>query len=188
MRKVIVFNMISADGYFEGLHNELDWHTVDAEFNDFAIAQLEATDTLVFGRRTYELMASFWPSATAQKNDPEVSAKMNDTTKLVFSHSLDTANWQNTMLLKDEPVTHFRELKKKPGKAMLVLGSSNLCVSLLEADLIDEIRLMVNPVVLGKGHALFSGLKKPLRLQLIDSQAFKSGNILLRYISPKAAA
>jgi dihydrofolate reductase len=185
MRNVIVFNMITADGYFESLTHGLDWHNVDAEFNDFAIQQLEEADTLVFGRRTYEMMASFWPSEIAQEKDPVVSGKMSSTDKLVFSHSLKQADWQNTTLLGKNAMQRFAALKEKPGKALLVLGSSNLCVSLLEAGLIDELRLMVNPVVLGKGNPIFAGLTKPLRLSLTDSRNFKSGNVLLRYSVPK---
>jgi dihydrofolate reductase len=179
MRKIIVFNMISADGYFEGSNHELDWHTVDAEFNDFAISQLDEVDTLVFGRRTYEMMASFWLSDMAQKDDPIVAGKMNTMNKLVISHTLKSADWQNTTLLGS--MQRLQELAARPGKALLVLGSSNLCVSLLEANLIDEIRLMVNPAVLGQGHPIFGGLAKPMRLALRSTRVFSSGNILLCY-------
>jgi dihydrofolate reductase len=185
MRKVIVFNMISTDGYFEGLNHTLDWHNIDGEFNDFAIAQLDEADTLVFGRRTYELMASFWSSEIAQKDDPAVSSIMNDADKLVFSNSLEHADWRNSTLLGKDAMKQFAALKEKPGKALLVLGSSNLCVGLLKEGLIDEIRLMVNPVVLGQGTPIFAGLAEPLRLHLIDSRSFHSGNVLLRYSIPK---
>jgi dihydrofolate reductase len=184
MRKMIIFNMISADGYFEGVDHDLDWHNVNAEFNDFAIAQLDEADTLVFGRKTYELMASFWPTAMARKNDPDVAEKMNSTAKVVLSHSLNVVEWHNTTLLKDNAIDRLRELKEGHGKALLVLGSSNLCVGLLEEGLIDEVRLMVNPIVLGKGNTIFAGLNKPLRLELTDTHKFKSGNILLSYSVP----
>lgn len=187
MRKVLVFLMVSADGYFEGPGHELDWHNVDAEFNDFAISQLDEADTLVFGRRTYEMMASFWPSDVAQKDDPVVAGKMNDSAKIVFSHSLAEAGWHNTKLVQDDAAKTLQALKEKPGKAILVLGSSKLSVSLLTAGAIDELRLMVNPVVLGTGNTVFGGITKPHRLSLLDTQTFKSGNILLRY-SPQPNA
>lgn len=181
MRRVIVFNMISSDGYFEGPNHELDWHNVDAEFNSFAVPQLQEVDTLVFGRRTYEMMASFWPTETAKKQDPAVAGLMNTTSKLVFSRTLDSADWERTTLITEHAIDRLKELKEKPGKALLILGSSNLCVSLLGAGLIDEIRLIVNPVVLGKGNPIFAGLHTPLRLHLLGTQTFKSNNILLRY-------
>jgi dihydrofolate reductase len=184
MRKIIVFNMITADGYFEGDNHKLDWHNVDQEFSEFAIAQLEEADTLIFGRRTYEMMASFWLSEIAQKNDPVVAGKMNDMAKLVFSHSLKIAAWQNSTLF--ESVDRLRELKEQSGKALIVLGSSNLCVSLFKASLIDEVRLMVNPVILGQGNVICAGLPEPLRLELADSRVFTSDNILLRYTVPKS--
>jgi dihydrofolate reductase len=182
MRKVIVFNMISADGYFEGPNHELGWHNVDATFNDFAVPQLKEADTIVFGRQTYEMMYSFWSSEAALKDDPVVSTMMNDMDKIVFSKSLEKAEWKHTTLLGEDSITAFKARKEQSGKALLILGSSNLCVSLLESNLIDELRLMVNPVVLGKGNTLFAGLKEPKRLRLLDTQTFESGNILLRYV------
>ena len=173
--------MITADGYFEGVNHELSWHNVDAEFNDFAIAQLEEADTLIFGRKTYDMMAAFWPTEPAKKNDPEVAEKMNTKSKLVFSHTLSGASWQNTTVISDSSLDQLRKFKEMPGKSLLILGSSNLCVSLLKAALIDELRIMVNPTIIGKGTPLFVGLSSPIRLQLSGNQVFRSGNVLLRY-------
>jgi dihydrofolate reductase len=182
VRKVIVFNMITLDGYFEGPKHELDWHNVNQEFNDdFAIPQLDEIDTLIFGRKTYELMASFWPTEVAQKEDPAVATRMTDLHKLVFSHSMDKADWKNTTVLKDDGIEKLRALKNTPGKDMLIMGSSNLCVGLLDEKIIDEVRLIINPVILGDGHMLFEGIKEPLQLRLIDMKVFKSDNILVRY-------
>jgi dihydrofolate reductase len=181
MRNAIIFNMITADGYFEGPDHELDWHNVDSEFNDFAISQLEEADTLVFGRRTFDMMAGYWSTKTARENDPAVSVKMNDTDKLVFSHTHEKTEWEHTTVISENAMEQFKAIKAKPGKALLTLGSSNLCVQLLEASLVDEVRLMVNPIVLGTGHSMFAGLSAPQRFQLIDTRAFSSGNVLLRY-------
>jgi dihydrofolate reductase len=187
MRKVIVFIMISLDGYFEGPDHELDWHNVDAEFNDtFAMPQLNEADTLIFGRRTYELMVSYWPTDAAQRNDSAIAGKMNSLPKIVFSRTLKNADWHNTTLLQENATEQLRELKDTPGKDMLVLGSSKLCVSLLSAGLIDEIRLIVNPVILGKGNTVFGGITEPVRMQLLDTKTFKSDNVLLRYTPQKS--
>jgi len=181
MRNIIVFNMITADGYFEGPKHELDWHIVDAEFNDFATRQLDEADTLLFGRRTFELMAGYWPTESARKDDPVVAEKMNKLEKLVFSHTLKSVDWQNSTIITEDSIGQLRDYRERPGKALLLFGSSNLCVGLLKAGLIDEIRLMVNPIILGKGNPLFGGLAKPLRLGLIRTRTFRSGNVLLCY-------
>lgn len=181
MKKMFLFMMISADGYFEGPKHQLDWHNVDSEFVDFALKQLDEVDTLVFGRRTYQLMYEFWPSETAKKADPLTAKAMNSLDKIVFSRTLKSVDWQNTKLIKSNLKETIKELKSRPGKDIGVLGSSNLCLSLIEDQLLDEIRLMVNPIVLGQGTTLFDGLKKPLKLKLSSQRAFNSGNVLLTY-------
>jgi dihydrofolate reductase len=180
MRKLIVFNLISADGYFETMDHGLEWHNVDAEFNDtLAIPQLNEVDTLVFGRRTYELMASYWPTEEGMKDDSVVAGKMNSLKKLVFSRTLKHSDWNNTTVMDD--IEGLRKLRSGSGSDMIIMGSSNLCVSLLKENLIDEIRLLVNPIILGKGSPIFAGLDEPLRMQLQSTRTFKSGNILLAY-------
>lgn len=180
MRKLFLFMMVSLDGYFEGKDHDLSWHNVDKEFNEFAIRQLDEVDMLVFGHRTYELMANFWPAEQALQADPETARRMNALPKLVFSHEQLVADWGHTETSTDV-VTRITALKQQPGKAIAVLGSSNLCVTLLREGLLDELRLMVNPVVLGEGTALFAGLGKRHNFSLTGSQAFTSGNVLVRY-------
>src|SRR5271157_2493387 len=99
--KVVFFMLTSLDGYFEGSDQDLGWHNVDEEFNKFAVEQLNAAGTLLFGRVTYQMMASYWPTPGAKTNDPVVAEKMNTTPKLVFSRMLEKADWQNTSLIKD---------------------------------------------------------------------------------------
>ena len=181
MRKLFLFMMISLDGYFEGPDHDLSWHNVDAEFNDFAIEQTSNIDTLIFGRRTYEMMAGYWPTELAKKDDSVVAGLMNNTPKIVFSHTLNSAPWQNTRLVKDNLAEEITTLKQQPGKDLAVFGSSNLCVSLVEQGLLDELRIMVNPVVLGKGTLLLQGLDQKLPLKLTAEKLFKSGNVLLTY-------
>lgn len=172
--------MVTNDGYFEGPGHDLSWHNVDDEFVDFAVRQLDESDTLVMGRKTYELMSSFWPSAQAKHEDPATADRMNGYRKLVFSRTVRESTWNNTTF-SDNPLQAIAELKKQPGKDIAVLASSNLSLTLLREHLLDELRLMINPIVLGEGTTLFAGIKNPLRLSLKSSRTFTSGNELLVY-------
>jgi len=181
MRKVFLFMMISLDGFFEGENHDLSWHNVDAEFNEFAISQTNNVNTLLFGRRTYELMADWWPSEHAMTTDPIVAKQMNVKPKMVFSRTLNKADWSNTKLVKDNAASEVKKLKNQPGKDIGIYGSNNLCVSLMKDGLVDEFRIMVNPVVIGSGTPLFAGVQNKVKLKLIKEQDFKSGNVLLTY-------
>jgi dihydrofolate reductase len=130
---------------------------------------------------TYEGMASFWPTQFALENDPIVANKMNAAAKLAFSTTLDKAEWNNTRLVKDHIAEEVSKLKQQPGKDIAIFGSSDLAVSLIHMGLIDEFRIMVNPVVLGSGKRLFQGLQDKLNLKLIKTRTFHSGNVLLYY-------
>ena len=181
MRKLLFFMLVTLDGYFEGPNHDISWHNVDEEFNDFAIDQLDEVGMLLFGRETYELMAQFWPSPEAMRDDPQTAERMNKLPKIVFSQTLDKAAWQNTRLVKKDAVAEIRKLKDEPGKDLIILGSSNLAVSLIGEKLIDEFRILVNPLALGKGTALFQGISQRLDLHLLRTRVFQSGNILLVY-------
>lgn len=180
-RRLFISNMISADGYFEGPGRDISWHHVDAEYNDYAIDMLESVDRLLFGRITWELMASYWPTETAIKNDPQVAALMNKLPKYVCSRSLQKLGWQNSHLVSEPCLDTIRRWKSEPGRDIAVFGSSQLSKSLLESKLVDEVRLIVAPVLLGQGNSLFEGLPQKLNLTLMDLQSFASGNVLLRY-------
>jgi dihydrofolate reductase len=181
MRRVLFFMMETLDGYFEGENREIDWHNVDDEFNDFAISQLQEVDTLLFGRVTYDMMAGYWPTPEARANDPVVAEKMNSMRKIVFSKTLSEAKWENTRLVKQNFAAEVTKLKQEPGKDMIIFGSSELAVTFIEHGLLDECRIMINPVVLGRGKALFNGIHDRLRLKLLRTKSFHSGNILLYY-------
>jgi dihydrofolate reductase len=181
MRKIFLFMMVSLDGFFEGEGHDLSWHNVDAEFGDFAAAQLDEGDTLLFGWKTYELMAAFWTTDHAKQSDPRTAEKMNSMKKIVFSRKAASVGWQNVDLMKDAVREDVLKLKQQPGKDMIVLGSSNLCLSLIEMGLLDEVRIMINPVVIGNGTSLFKGLSKKLGLKLKKTRVFNSGNVLLSY-------
>ena len=181
MRKVIFFNLTSLDGYFEGPDRDITWHNADEEFNEFAIQQTGEFGALLFGRVTYELMASYWPTEAAKRDDKIIAGLMNSLPKIVFSKTLEKADWENTKLVKDNFVKEVQELKQQPGKDVAIFGSSDLAVTLIEHNLIDEFRIIVNPIVLGEGKPILQGIKTRLSLKLIKSQTFKSGNILLYY-------
>jgi dihydrofolate reductase len=181
MRKVIFFMLTSLDGYFEGPDHEIDWHNTDAEFQDFAIEQTGQAGMLLFGRLTYEMMASFWPTKGAIESDPIVAGRMNSLPKIVFSRTLARAEWQNTRLVKTNFAKEIAALKKLPGKDLCILGSSDLAVSFLEAGLLDEIRILLNPIVLGEGKPLFKGIQTRLHLKLLKTRIFQNGNVLLFY-------
>ena len=138
-------------------------------------------DTLLFGRVTYQLMASYWPTQSAKENDPIVADKMNSIPKIVFSKTLDKAEWNNSRLVKEHIAEEISQLKQQPGRDLAIFGSSNLTASLLQMGLVDELRIMVNPVVLGNGNSLFKGVYEKLNLKLLKTRTFRSGNVLLYY-------
>ena len=174
--------MTTANGLYERGPWEIDWHNTDEEFNDFAIEQLDRMDTLVFGRKTYEGMARYWPTQEAITSDPIVAGKMNGLAKIVVSKTLERAEWNNTRLVRD--LDAIAALKGEQGKDALLIGSSDLAASLAARGLIDEYRLMVVPIALGAGKPVLQGLGADLGLQLLRTRTFKNGNVLLSY-APK---
>jgi dihydrofolate reductase len=136
---------------------------------------------ILFGRVTYEGMASYWPTPAAQSNDPEVANLMNTLPKVVFSTPLQEAEWNNTRLIKDNVAEEILKMKQEPGNDLAVFGSANLLSSLLRMKLVDEHRVMVNPVLIGSGTPLFKNIAQKVNLKLVKTRAFKSGNVLLYY-------
>jgi dihydrofolate reductase len=173
--------MITLDGFFEGLEREIDWHNVDSEFNEFAEHQLNETDIILFGRMTYELMAHHWPTEIAVKNDPIIADKMNSIPKIVFSKTLEKADWNNTRIIKENITEEVSKLKRQPGKELALFGSSDLAATFIQLGLIDEYRIMINPVILGSGKSVFQGIRDRHNLKLIRTITFRSGNVLLYY-------
>jgi dihydrofolate reductase len=177
VRRVIVSNLASLDGFFETPDKKLDWVVTDAEFFDYAKAMLRAADTLLFGRATYEHMASYWPTAPAD----EIAEKMNNLPKLVFSRTLQKVGWNNSMLAKENPPEEVSKLKKQAGKDMVVLGSATVASSLLQAGLVDEYRVILQPVLIGRGNPLFKDITERIQLKLLSTRTFGSGVVLLSY-------
>jgi dihydrofolate reductase len=188
MRSIHLFVMLSLDGYFEGPDHDLSWHNVDDEFNKFAIEQLRETGLILFGRKTHQLMEGYWPKAAvdaeASPDDREIARLINDAEKIVFSRTLDsvreTENWKNVKLRRKVDSVEIRRLKAMPGRDIWV-GTSDLAVSFIKEDLIDEFRFMINPVVVGGGTPIFQGLDHRLDLEPTRIRKFKSGNVLMFY-------
>jgi dihydrofolate reductase len=184
MRKLIVFNNVTVDGYFTAMNGDVSWaHSGndDAEFNAFVADNASGGGQLLFGRITYELMASYWPTPNAIKNDPVVAQGMNSMPKVVFSRTLDKVSWSNTKLVKTDIASEIRNMKREPGKGMAILGSGSIVSQLTGKGLIDEYQVVVNPVVLGKGRTMFDGLKEKLSLKLTRTRSFGNGKVFLCY-------
>jgi dihydrofolate reductase len=173
--------VVTLDGYYEGPDGEFDWPNVDDEFNEFAISQMNDIDTLLFGRATYEGMASYWPTPAAGDDDPAIADRMNTIPKVVFSSTLGTADWQNTRLVKEGVAEAITELKEQPGRDLALFGSPTLTASLIEQGLVDELRVMVQPILLGAGKSLFAALSRRVQVELQRTTVFHSGNVLLTY-------
>jgi dihydrofolate reductase len=182
MRKLIVFNMVSLDGFFVDGKGDMSWaHKQDAEWNAFVSGNASGSGVLVFGRITYDLMASYWPTPMALQNSPVVAKGMNEMPKIVFSRTLDKASWSNTKLLKGDLATEVRNLKREAGPDMVILGSGSIVSQLAQQNLIDEYQLAVSPIVLGKGRTLFEGVKEKLNMRLTTSRIFGNGTVFACY-------
>ena len=181
MRKLYSFMVVTLDGFYEGPNGEFDWPNVDQEFNEFGIEQLHDTDLLVFGRATYEGMAGYWPTPAARQDDPVVAELMNTLPKVVVSTTLASADWNNSRVVAGDVAEELTKLKQQPGKGIAIFGSPSLTVRLIELGLVDELRVLVNPIVLGGGRSLFRTTRNRLRLELLQTRTFSSGNVLLTY-------
>lgn len=179
MRKLIMWNMLTLDGLFEGSKPwELDWHDYvwGEELERWSLEQLQTAGALLFGRVTYQGMADYWSKA----ND-ETATFMNGLPKYVFSRTLEKADWKNTTLIKDKAEDEVRKLKEQDGKDLFVFGSAIFSSSLMRAGLFDEYRLGMNPLVLGGGTSLFKPSPTRLKMKLLEALPMKSGLVLLRY-------
>lgn len=177
--KLIMWNLITLDGYFEGEKNwDLPWHerVWGEELERFSLEQLESADALLFGRVTYEGMAKYW-----QKAQGNIACYMNSLPKVVCSHTLKTAAWNNTTLLKNNVAGEVARLKHQGNGNIFVFGSANLSMTLRNEGLFDEYRLGVAPVIYGKGRLLFGDELKPQELKLLESRPLSTGCVILRY-------
>jgi dihydrofolate reductase len=187
VRRIFAFIMTTLDGYYEGPNQEFDFWVTDEEFDEFSVEQLDEVDTLLFGRVTYEGMAAYWPTRAAEQENPEVAARMNGLGKVVVSRTLDEADWTGTRIVRDDVAGELTALKQQPGKDIAILGSPQLTESLLRMGLVDELRVMVNPVILGAGKSLFRTARDRIGLKLLKARRFDSGNVLLHYQADASA-
>ena len=179
MKRIIFQMSISLDGRIEGPNREIDWHLVDDEFNDFAVDTLGAADALLMGRETYELMAAYWPNASG--NHPIIKERMNATPKLVFSRTLRQVTWQNSRLATGSIAEEVLALQRAPGRGLLWVGGSELAASFLGLGLLDELRVILTPTLLGGGKSVFGDLSRRHRLRLLWTKTFESGSVVLAY-------
>ncbi len=179
MRKLIMWNLVTLDGYFEGEKNwDLPWHEQfwGEELERFSLDQLESADMLVFGRVTYEGMAAYWQSATGA-----IADYMNSLPKLVCSRTLSSVAWRNATLLKHDALNELARLKQEGDGNMFVFGSSNLSKYLINDKLFDEYRIGVTPVIHGRGKLLFCEGSVPSTLKLLEVRRLTNGCVILSY-------
>jgi dihydrofolate reductase len=180
MARLSVFNFVTLNGYFKGANNDINWHRHGGEESKYAEEGAKSESILLFGRITYQMMASYWPTPMAAKDNPGVAEGMNRSDKIVFSRTLKKVEWENSRLIKNDLVEEVKKLKKGK-KDITILGSGSIVTQLAEAGLIDEYQIMVDPVALGEGTPLFKGMKGKLDMKLVSTRAFKSGVVLLTY-------
>lgn len=184
MQKLIVFNHVSLDGYFVDANGDMSWAKADpndAEWNAFVTENAGGGGTLVFGRVTYDLMAGFWPTPMAMEMMPVVAERMNKLPKVVFSRTMDNASWNNTKLIKADIAAEMHKMKRASGEGMVILGSGSIVAQLAQEGLIDEYQIVVNPIVIGNGRTMFTGVNPKMKLKLTNSRTFSNGKVLLCY-------
>ena len=181
MARLSSFTMVSLDGCYADAGGDMSFaHATDPETKAFTAENAQGGGMLLFGRVTYQMMASYWPTPFAAQNDPLVAAGMNRMPKLVFSRTLEQAAWSGTTLVQGDPAREVQKLKQG-SLDMAILGSGSIVAALAEADLIDEYQLLVLPVILGDGKRLFAGVTRRPRLRLESTRRFENGNVFLRY-------
>jgi dihydrofolate reductase len=190
MRRIILMMSVSLDGFIEGPSRELDWHMVDDELHRHFNEQLSAMGAFLSGRVTYELMAGFWPTADTDPSSTEPMVEFariwRDKPKIVYSKTLERADW-NTTVVRDVVPDQVEDLKAQPG-GDLALGGADTAAAFMRHDLIDEYRLYVHPVVIGRGKPLFQPSDSKIDLQLAETRTFGNGVVLLRYRRPHPRA
>lgn len=184
MRKIIVFENVTLDGFMSGPNGELDWAIRDDEVTQYSKEGQASTDMFLFGRVTYEMMASFWPTPAGESTNPVFAEFLNNTPKIVFSTTLQTADWQNTEVSNELNKDEILKLKQLHGENMMIFGSGTIVEQLTNLGLIDEYQLMINPVILGKGKSLFKDIKDRINMKLVKTKTFSNGIVLLQYQMP----
>ncbi|MEP7104207.1 MAG: dihydrofolate reductase family protein [Candidatus Dojkabacteria bacterium] len=195
MRKIIASEMISIDGFFAGEDGNIDWHTVDDDFNKFAVEFEKTVDTILFGRKTYQMFESYWPTALKDPatgaEDIEIAKFIEDAKKVVLSKTLDKLTWNNSVLIKDNIKEEIEKLKNEDGnlpagasakaRDIVIYGSGSVVAELTNLGLIDEYLFIISPTILGKGVSLFKDISEKISLKLIETRKFENGNVMVIY-------
>jgi len=185
MRRVVWLMHVSLDGFVAGPNGEIDWVQFDDALVEDVQNLVDTADTALFGRVTYQLMESYWPtvadSPTATKHDLDHARWLNPAPKIVFSRTLRNVQWRNTRIVKDHIGEEIARLQKQPGKNLILFASPTLGSTFMNLDLIDEYFFNINPIVLGKGKPLFKDENQRHRLKLSESKTYDNGVVSLRY-------
>ncbi|PGM56925.1 dihydrofolate reductase family protein [Bacillus sp. AFS053548] len=187
MRNVILFLHSSLDGFVEGPKGEMDigWVSYNEELEKHAREILSSVDTVLWGRGTYQMMENYWTSVPSNPEASEYEIEhakwIEETSKVVFSTTLEKAEWNNTKLVKENIEEEIKNIKKQPGKDIVILGSPRFAHALMELDLIDVIKITISPVIIGSGLPLFKGSEYKRNLSLVENKTFNSGAIGLTY-------
>jgi len=188
MRKLIMWNVMTLDGYFEGKQNwDLSFHNLvwGKELEKISIKQLNSADYLVFGRVTYEGMAAYWTKSEVETDEQEVAKLMNSIPKLVFSKTLKTAEWNNTTIISDNASEEIQKLKEQGENDIYVFGSANLSETFINDNLFDEYRICIAPIILGSGRPLFRQGITSKNLSLVSTQQLLTGGVVVKYSNIK---
>ena len=185
MRKLVIFMHTSLDGFVAGPNGEMDWINVDNEMFDHAGKQTDEADTALYGRVTYQMMDSYWPTAgdkpDAGKHDKEHSAWYNKVEKVVLSRTWKKEDHSNITIISNNQLDAINKLKQATGKNIVVFGSPTACHFLMAEDLVDDYWLFVNPILLAEGIPLFKDIKEKRKLKFVASITFPSGVVCLHY-------
>lgn len=181
MAQLTVFNFITLNGAYKGRGGDIQWHTHGDEEQEYASRGANSQSTLLFGRKTYRMMASWWPTPMALQTMPDVARGMNASAKVVFSRILKRATWENTRIVATDPVRAIRRMKKDEKGSLTILGSGSIVALCAEHGLIDDYRIMVDPVLIGSGTQIARSLTHTVALELTSHRVFRSGVVLLCY-------
>ena len=189
MRKICVFNHVTVDGFFAGPHGEIDWFKVikkDEEWKAYTHEQSNSGSTLMFGRTTYEMMKSWWPTPDAIKIDPDMAKVVNHSPKIVFSKTLQSVeegpHWKNITLLHEIEPEEIIKMKEQEGGDITIIGSGSIMQQLANLGLIDQYSLVIVPLLLGAGKTMFEDVKE-MNLKFLEVKTFQNGIVLLTYSS-----
>jgi dihydrofolate reductase len=185
MRKITSFMHVSLDGFVAGTKGEMNWIKVDEEIFEYAGKMTDRSDTALYGRVTYEMMESYWPTAAdkpnASKHDIQHSKWYKDVEKVVVSNSMKGRKIPNTRIVGEDLEAQIKELRHQPGNDIVIFGSPSASHSLMQLNLVDQFWLFINPVLLGAGVPLFKGIKERVNLKLVETKPFASGVVALHY-------